>query len=516
MPVININNLEFKTTEKKRAARDVDVRDINNSSPASEVYESRASYKKQVNQKNLPLKNKNKNDVSLRNQLDLWYKDLFYGKKDYANRLITVNFNDDNFKEIAGTKIQALNFVADAVENFLVDYNVKRRTHPKSILNNIKIIRGYSSSRDYQVYFRELYSLFFADVLNDIKFTDKIKNIDDFINLFFLWSLTTNNPITETGFFKSQEYNIYNTGFAVDFITINSEKDKQKILNDPRYGALNYTAKMNGLKIDPNYPGRLIADVESSVLLEKYVSNYFPVPELQDLPELIYKNYFIRRNFYTSSESLISDFIGNIIKIYNSFIKKYQYRSEFSTNGDLSQKFARKFSTNRIEREKGDLSQFFIEDAAGKEVIAKKALVTYAKFRAKEEGCLLEKEELSVLTNNMNSLAKLDSSTAYVENSKFNQEKFLLQSQSINYLENFLFSKNNMDKTNTRDFIYFWTRGREYTDKFTTFSEQEALFSYLLAALDAKRIKCDGVHQMESGLFMPCKSHQKYEALTKK
>ena len=514
MPVINIKNLDFKTQNEIKVDTKVKISDIDNNSSASEVYKSRRSYRAQVNKANLPVTNKNKNNISLRNQLDLWYKEIFYGKKDYANRLITVNFNDSNFKTIGGTNIVALNFVVDAIENFLLQFNSDRKSHPKSSLNDLKIIRGYSQPQNYDMYFQSLYQQFFNDVLDDIKFTNKIKNINDFINLFYLWSLTTNDPITKVGFDKSLKYNIYNTGFAVDFFTINNEKDKEKILNDPRYASFNYVAKINGLKIDPNYPGRLIADIETQVLLEKYVSKYFPKAETEQLPELIYQNYFIRRNFYASSESLISDFLEKIINIYNSFIKRYQYRAEFSANGDLSQRFAKKFNTNKIIREKASINNFFTVNDGGQEIITKKAVNIYAKFRMKEENVELSKSEISVLLNNMNSLSKIDSSTKYVQNSKFNQEKFLLQSQSINYLESFLFTKNNVDKNNTRDFIYFWNRGREYKDKFTSFSNDEALLSYLLASLDAKRIKCSGVHQMESGLFMPCKSHETYKSLT--
>ena len=100
-----------------------------------------------------------------------------------------------------------------------------------------------------------------------------------------------------------------------------------------------------------------------------------------------------------------------------------------------------KFNTNKIIREKASINNFFTVNDGGQEIITKKAVDIYAKFRMKEENVELSKSEISVLLNNMNSLSKIDSSTKYVQNSKFNQEKFLLQSQSINYLESFLFTK---------------------------------------------------------------------------
>jgi len=514
MPEFNIQSLTFKPEEKSVVKEKLEVIDVTNGSSTAERYKSRLVYKEQVNDKNLPVGNENSKGVSTRNQLDIWYDNLFYGKKDFANRLITVVFNNQNFKTISGTNLSALNFVADAVNNFLVQFNEDRATHPQSRLNNIKIVKAYSPQQNYDIYFRSLYERFFNDVLNDIKYTNKIKNINDFTKLFYLWALNTNDPITETGFYKSQKYDLYNTGFAVDFSVINSDKDKELILNDPRFEALNYVAKINGLKIDPNYPVRLIADLKSEALLQSYAQNYFPNAGLFELPELVYKNYFIRRNFYASSEALISDFLGKIIKIYNLFIDRYKYRSDFSTSGNLSQSFLKKFETNKIKREKGNLSAFFEPNQNGDLIIKSEAVKTYIQFRAKEEDIKLNKGELKFLTNNISNIVKLDGGTVYVQNSQFNEEKFLIQSQAVNYLENFLFTKNNKDKNNTRDFIFFWNRGREYVKNFTTFSESEALFSYLLAALDAKRIKCIGVHQMESGLFMPCKSHEEYLRLT--
>ena len=79
--------------------------------------------------------------------------------------------------------------------------------------------------------------------------------------MFYVWAISNKTAITETGFYESQNCTIYNTGLSFDYMDITSEEQKQEILNDPRFPVLNYVAKINGLRIDPNYPARLIADI---------------------------------------------------------------------------------------------------------------------------------------------------------------------------------------------------------------------------------------------------------------
>ena len=149
MPEFNIQSLTFKPEEKSVVKEKLEVVDVTNGSSTAERYKSRLVYKEQVNDKNLPIGNENSKGVSTRNQLDIWYDNLFYGKKDFANRLITVIFNNQNFKTISGTNLSALNFVADAVNNFLVQFNEDRATHPQSRLNNLRIVKAYSPQRSW-------------------------------------------------------------------------------------------------------------------------------------------------------------------------------------------------------------------------------------------------------------------------------------------------------------------------------------------------------------------------------
>ena len=99
----------------------------------------------------------------------------------------------------------------------------------------------------------------FAEQSKELEEQGAELNFDDFINLFYVWFSEKNTFATKTGFFESSEYNIYNTGLAFDYFTVNSESDINTILNDVRFPVLNYVAKINGLRVDPNNPARLIS-----------------------------------------------------------------------------------------------------------------------------------------------------------------------------------------------------------------------------------------------------------------
>ena len=83
---------------------------------------------------------------------------------------------------------------------------------------------------------------------------------------------------------------------------------------------------MNGLRIDPNNPGTLIADIQSEKLLQLYASEYFDEKNLLRLPEMILDKYFVKENFFLSSDSTINSLFASLAGIYKRFIEKYQFQ----------------------------------------------------------------------------------------------------------------------------------------------------------------------------------------------
>jgi len=186
--------------------------------------------------------------LHLYNGIDLWYKDLFYGRIDNKNNTIKFKADENIMKQFEGTQFKLIDFVYDAAEGFFKNYNSDRKSHPKSILNNLKVTKAYVPNISYSNYLKNLNQQFFNDVLDSIKNTKKVSNFNDYLNLFYNWAEQRSIPVTEAAFYKSVNYNIYSTGLAFDVFDITSEEQKQTILNDPRYRTLYYVAKINGVR----------------------------------------------------------------------------------------------------------------------------------------------------------------------------------------------------------------------------------------------------------------------------
>ena len=482
-----------------------------------DLYESRKVYKQKVNSDNLPVGTKNFKNQNLKNQLDLWYGRKNYGKYDYEGRIIksipvsetgTTNVSIPALKKIEGTEFSLLEFAADAVNSFLFQYNQERPTHPRSKLNNITVKKAFTQVRSYKSYSDELYVEFFNDVLDPIKYSNKVSSFEDFVNLFYIWFSEKDVFATKTGFYESSQYNIYNTGLAFDYFTINDGTDIETILNDVRFPVLNYVAKINGLRIDPNFPARLIADVESEKLLNPYVSKYFPInTKTSDLPKLVYAKYFQPANFDDSSEGKIIEFMSFLAKMYNRFVGKYSTVTSFSGNSKNQDLFKSKFNTNKINRNKVIVGDFTVEQPDGSTSIKKDNVRHYVTFRAVERKVKLSKDELESLTDTVYKTIVLYNQKSFQQ--KTQAEKFYVLNQAINYLEVYLSSKSPANgSADKRDFNFFIKRAvKEYTAIEITLSE-------VFARLDAIRIGCKGAHQTASGLFLPCSTSEEYYTLT--
>ena len=420
---INLQELFKKQVEKKEKDSKVELGDMSNSSSTSELYKNRKSYKEQVNNQNLPIGQKNKNGKNLNNQLDMWYQRKDYLKYDDKKRLIVPLISINNLKKIQN-QFFLFNFVADAASNFFDQYNVQRNGHPKSILNDIQIVRAYEEIKPRSVYVNEVYVEFFNDVLDPIKNTNKIQTFHDFLNLFYSWFIDKDIPITESGFYESGNYNIYNTGMAFDYIEANTQAEKNKIINDIRFPVLNYVAKVNGLRVDPNNPNRLIADIYSDPMIDQYAKNYFDGVKFELIPETILKEHFeaINMNSFSTSEQVILNFVSDLYSAYSRFTKKYPTYIQF-TEGE---EFKEKFVSSKIKREKLDL--LFVD---------KFIINFYIKVRAKEKGAKISKKELKYLTNYLFNLLNLVSSKKFIEQVQTVAESKYTSMQALNYLERF-------------------------------------------------------------------------------
>tara|TARA_B100001123_G_C15342782_1_gene1035719 strand:- start:7100 stop:8638 length:1539 start_codon:yes stop_codon:yes gene_type:complete len=323
------------------------VSSANESASTKALFKNRNTYKTYVNELNLPIGLYNPKGVNLKNQLDTWYEKPNYGKVDDYGSLTTLKAGAPLGNVSADLKL--VDFAAAAFNDLLVMYNEKRRSDPRSILNQIKATRAYEPVPSYFEYLvdnNSLYDDFYDKVLRPNRYNSKIKNYNDFYNLFFAYIRNNGLFFTEPAYYESSHNSIYASGLVVDIIhgDIGSDNFRSKVISDVRFPVLNYVAKMHGFRIDPNNPWRLIADLSSDIMIEKYMR-----PALKGALSLTgvgltvetYKQYY--EDVYGVKNLAL--FAQTLVRMYEKFISKHPAYSSYEADTNLKQLFQKEFKS---------------------------------------------------------------------------------------------------------------------------------------------------------------------------
>ncbi|HCI69351.1 MAG TPA: hypothetical protein DHV30_01625, partial [Balneola sp.] len=90
----------------------------------------------------------------------------------------------------------------------------------------------------------------------------------------------------------------------------------------------------------------LIADIQSEKLLELYVKNYFKEKDLSELPTMILDEYFVKQNFFLSSDKVITELFVFLSSAYKRFTNKYPTYIDYAASANISQLYKKKFQTS--------------------------------------------------------------------------------------------------------------------------------------------------------------------------
>jgi len=465
---ININSFFQKqnTPEQKKKMPNLELDNITNNSKTTKIYKEKLKYKENID---LYIKD---------NTIDFWYSKNANLKKNNLGQTIR-SIIDNDLKKIDNTDLFLLNFVADAANSFLKQFNEDRNPHPKSKLNNLKIKKAYvqeSGDFTYSSYIdKKVYEPFFYEVLNNIKTTNKIKNVYDFISLLNSWIMDKDLILTEKAFYDSDTYSIYSTGLVFDYYDVKSEQDKATLINDPRFPVLNYVAKINGFKIDKNNPGRLVADIYSYPMLNLYAKEYFVNTQINQIPEKILSTYFQVVDNFANSNTTIEGTLREIDAKYNKFIKKYPFYYSFTDTSNKKENYKKEFETNKIKRNiSSDDFSFLRQD--GTTTLKKEAIKLYINFRLTEEEIKINNKEIDSLTNTMTSIISINNSKSFLNLTTY-EERLYTNTQAINFLETYITSKKIENNKEKKNFVYLWRRGKEYvlpgTEEFAKLVKQD-------------------------------------------
>jgi hypothetical protein len=211
-------------------------------------------------------------------------KNIMYGRLNIDND--TVHMNEFYLKEISSTKsnnILCLNFVGDAFRDF-------REAFKNEYGKTIKKDQFFSTEWDakksfenphifYDKRMKDITDVFIKQNLFAKNNKDLVKNIDDFMHIFFndfYPSMGKKMPITKSGLISSKYYNPATTGLCIEISSDNAGLDYvkfNKFIKSLNFEFYLLLAAKYGFFVDKNTPWRLVANLNSPKMQE-YMAKY--------------------------------------------------------------------------------------------------------------------------------------------------------------------------------------------------------------------------------------------------
>ena len=239
----------------------------------------------------------------------------FYGR---VNRKIDPVIANQNFiKNFHNQDFRIMNFVGDQFKEMYVRYsnalNLSLISQQDANLSELTVIRGWEDPIN-------LYSNFMSSFMNSflvekmIPNEKKIHSFDDFLNIFEAHVLENDigHKLTLSGFMKSRQSSIFNTGLALQVAPVGFADDSIKesaILDSPNYAFFMNMAKQFGFSVNLQNPSVLVSDLAHPTTT-KFRERY----DLYNVSTVFEKQYLRTYNF---DFDLLSQYL---MDTFNSFV----------------------------------------------------------------------------------------------------------------------------------------------------------------------------------------------------
>ena len=239
----------------------------------------------------------------------------FYGR---VNRQIDPVIPNENFiRNFHNQDFRIMNFVGDQFKEMYVRYqnalNLSLINNEDPNLSELTVIRGWEDPIN-------LYSNFMSSFMDSfllekmIPNEKKIHSFEDFLKIFEAHVLENDisSKITLSGFMKSRQSSIFNTGLALQLAPVGFANDAVKestILNSPNYAFFMNMAKQFGFSVNLQNPSVLVSDLAHPTTT-KFRERY----EMFTVSRVFEKQYLRTFNF---DFDLLSQYL---MDTYNSFV----------------------------------------------------------------------------------------------------------------------------------------------------------------------------------------------------
>ena len=217
-------------------------------------------------------------------------------------------------------KMQALNFVADAFDAMVRDFNsasfrgklVESDELLKQLVAQTAHIDYY---RMYTSYVDALQTIFLQAMSEDPR-SSQIKNFDTFLTFYieFAQRMAATQPITRSKFVTSNYANPLISGLVIEVLkpgpsAYGDDSYKERFINSPNFPIYQELALKHGFSIDKNIPWRLVANIQSKSMLV-YAERYGHTSDFN-----ILNNCYL----VTSADDL-NIYAKNAMLFYNAFV----------------------------------------------------------------------------------------------------------------------------------------------------------------------------------------------------
>lgn len=218
-------------------------------------------------------------------------------------------FPKDNFR--------CLNFVADQFKEMYIRYtnalSLSLISDNDPNLSELQVIRGWENPIDSYVAYTAKYTEGFLEnvlIPND----KKVTSFEQYIRMFeeYLFKNDTNAALTFSGFIKSKNSNIFNTGIALQVAPIGFAADvtkEQQILQSENFPFFLNMANQFGFSVNKKNPSVLVCDLEHPTT-KKFRDKYSMI----NLSTL-FETYYVKT--YNFDFDLLSQ---SLMNTYNTFV----------------------------------------------------------------------------------------------------------------------------------------------------------------------------------------------------
>ena len=269
----------------------------------------------------------------------------FYGR---VNRQIDPVIPNENFiRNFHNQDFRIMNFVGDQFKEMYVRYsnalNLSLINNEDPNLSELSVIRGWEDPIN-------LYSNFMSSFMDSfllekmIPNEKKIHSFDDFLNIFEAHVLENdiNSKITLSGFMKSRQSSIFNTGLALQLAPVGFADDSAKentILNSPNYAFFMNMAKQFGFSVNLQNPSVLVSDLAHPTTT-KFRGRY----DMFNVSRVFERQYLRTYNY---DFDLLSQYL---MDTYNSFVYlKPNLKEVYVCNNKTKSNISKRNNINSID-----------------------------------------------------------------------------------------------------------------------------------------------------------------------